>query len=147
LLYLTRLLSAQWIHGAATFAQAQAAGLPDPNGHLLEEYWRILEEVSEHIAVLTPLMLKTTAGSDWERGLALKLCILVSLTAAAELHRLLAHQHAESRLRCLDAVFEIVSITKTLKDDDYIFLDPILGVRGTPLSPHFMQDLSPLLLL
>ncbi|GBE82317.1 hypothetical protein BKA93DRAFT_891062 [Sparassis latifolia] len=109
-------------------------------GQWYDQYWHLLAEVSEHIAILSPSMLKSTAFRDRERGLTLKLCMLVSLTASAELHRLLASHHAESRLKCLDVVFEIVGITRGLKDDDYIFLDPILGICWTMVATIFNQE-------
>lgn len=76
-----------------------------------EEYFELLDDVSEQISTLTPTMLKTSFFHHREETLALKMCLIISLTAAAELHRLLAYQHPESRVRCVDVVFEIVAVS------------------------------------
>ena len=139
LLQRTRALSAQWTDLALNIGNPPYwSSESGPQDQWFGDYWSLLEEVSEHLANLTPSMLKATFFRHREHGLALKLCTIISLTAAAELHRLLSSQHVESRLKCLDKVFEIVGITRSLKDDDYIFLDPILGVSPLVLFPRRM---------
>ena len=65
---------------------------------------------------------------DPRHGVGLKVCMMIALAAELELHRLPATYHAESRQRVIDVVLEIVGLTKGFKDEDYVLLDPILGV-------------------
>lgn len=110
--------------------------MPAVQDEWYEEYWALMSDILSHLSLLSQSMLKSTFFLDREFGLGMKLCVIVALTASIELHRLLASYHPESRQKCLDAVFEIIGITKWLKDDDYIFLDPILGV-GYRLFSYF----------
>ena len=92
------------------------------------QYWETLEEVSMHVAILSPQMLKSTLCADPRHGVGLKVCMMIALAAELELHRLPATYHSESRQRVIDVVLEIVGLTKGFKDEDYVLLDPILGV-------------------
>ena len=93
-----------------------------------KQYWEALEDVSQHVAVLVPQMLKSTLCADPRHGVSLKVCMMIAMAAQLELHRLPATYHSESRQKVLDTVMEIVGITKGFKDEDYILMDPILGV-------------------
>ncbi|KAH9934758.1 uncharacterized protein B0H18DRAFT_1114616 [Fomitopsis serialis] len=105
-----------------------------------DDYWELMENVLEHISTLTVSTLKSSFGGQRELALALKMCTIVSLTAAAELHRLLAGHHPDSRTKCLNTALEIISITKELRDDDYHFLDPILGTCWSMIAALLDQQ-------
>ncbi|OCH95533.1 hypothetical protein OBBRIDRAFT_788083 [Obba rivulosa] len=105
---------------------------PNWSGPSMEGYWDVMDSIYQHIYTIKPLMLKATyipqTGPPMRRsGLNLKLCMIMSMTAAAELHSMLLEAHFESRQGCLDMVYAIVSLTSSIRDEDYIFLDPILG--------------------
>ncbi|KAF9805506.1 hypothetical protein IEO21_09019 [Rhodonia placenta] len=145
LLQASRQLSARWTEFIMSLGCMQDVTSPTTQMQWYEEYFELLDDVSEQISTLTPTMLKTSFFHHREETLALKMCLIISLTAAAELHRLLAYQHPESRVRCVDVVFEIVAITKGLQDDDYIFLDPILGTCWSMVATVLNQErISPL---
>ncbi|KAH9951341.1 hypothetical protein B0H21DRAFT_718585 [Amylocystis lapponica] len=136
LLHQTRAISAQWteliVNPQYTSSNTQDQWYTD--------YWNLMEEVSEHISSLNTSMLKATFFHHREHGLVLKLCLIITLTASAELHRLLANNHIESRLKCLDMVFEIVGISRSLQDDDYIFLDPVLGICWSMVASVLKEE-------
>ncbi len=92
------------------------------------QYWDTLEEVSQHVSLLVPQMLKSTLCADPRHGVSLKVCIMIALAAMVELHRLPATYHAESRQKVVDVVMEIVGLTRGFKEEDFVLLDPILGV-------------------
>lgn len=94
------------------------------------QYWETLDELSQHVALLTPQMLKSTLCADLKHGASLKVCMMIAMAAQIELHRLPAAYHAESRQKVLDVVLEIVGLSKGLTEDEYDLLDPILGVSG-----------------
>lgn len=92
------------------------------------QYWDTLEEVSQHVSILVPQMLKSTLCADPRHGVSLKVCMMIAMAAQVELHRLPATYHSESRQKVVDTVLEIVGLTKGFKDEDFVLLDPILGV-------------------
>ncbi|EMD38527.1 hypothetical protein CERSUDRAFT_113707 [Gelatoporia subvermispora B] len=108
----------------------------DWSGDSTEGYWDMITSADQHMCTLKPLMLratyeKTSSSLMRRSGLNLKLCMIISMTAAAELHSILMDTHLESRQSCLDMVYSIVRLTSSLRDEDYIFLDPILGTCWT----------------
>ncbi|PCH38214.1 hypothetical protein WOLCODRAFT_136105 [Wolfiporia cocos MD-104 SS10] len=140
LLQQTRRLSDRWTDLILNIGTAQYALTPNAQTQWYDDYWDLLEEVSDHIATLSPSMMKMSFYNQRGHALALKVCMIVSLTASAELHRLLAGHLPESRLKCIDTVFEIVSVTRGLKDEDYIFLDPILGTCWSMVATVINQE-------
>ncbi|EIW60448.1 uncharacterized protein TRAVEDRAFT_45698, partial [Trametes versicolor FP-101664 SS1] len=93
-----------------------------------ERYWPLLEEVSAHATTVEAEMLKATFYGDRAHGVALKFTLVVALASKAELHWLVHRDHPESMQRSLDTVMEVVGITRGFKDNDFILLDPLLGV-------------------
>ncbi|KAI0333053.1 hypothetical protein GY45DRAFT_1368584 [Cubamyces sp. BRFM 1775] len=95
----------------------------------LAEYWSLLEEVQLNLAAVNPALLRSSMQPE-ERGLthALKICIIVALTAEAALHHLAPRCHAESRQQCMSSVLKLTGIGKTMTAADYHGLDYMLGV-------------------
>lgn len=75
-----------------------------------EDYWELLEDTLEHNSVLTMNTLKATFGGNREMATVLKTCTVLSLTAATQLHHLLAGHHPESRTKCLGTALEVVNV-------------------------------------
>lgn len=95
-----------------------------------KQYWNTLEDATEHVAILEPQMLKATINTDPDprQGVSIKVCMIIGMAAKLELHRHPAPQHTDSRKKMLDIVLEIVRLTKDFKDEDFMMLDPVLGV-------------------
>ena len=82
-----------------------------------------------NLASMNPALLKASLNPALRSStLGLKICLIVTLTAEAELHHLAPPTHAESRQHCLNAVLKLVGIGKTFSAEDYDLLDPMLGV-------------------
>ncbi|KAI0738068.1 hypothetical protein C8Q80DRAFT_1339871 [Daedaleopsis nitida] len=95
----------------------------------LTDYWSLLEDVEVHLSIVNPTLLKaSTPGVELSPTPGLKICLIVALTAEAELHHLTPVSHAESRQHCLNAILKLVGIAKTFTANDYEMLDPLLGV-------------------
>lgn len=92
------------------------------------QYWETLEDVAMHVALLYPQMLQATLCADPRHGLCLKVGLIIALAAQVELHRMPGTYHSESRQKSLSVILEVISLTKGLKDEDYVMLEPILGV-------------------
>lgn len=116
-----------------TPATSQPSTHIGPSQSWYKEYWELLEEITQHLAAATTLMLKATIAADRHYGTTLKVCLIVSMAAQIELHRLSASHHLESRQKCIDVIQELVGLTEGIKDDDYVLLDPILGVSMSSL--------------
>ncbi|KAI9064366.1 hypothetical protein FKP32DRAFT_1626402 [Trametes sanguinea] len=122
LLIRTTELSRQW-------AELSAGGIFVPGRQAwFSQYWALLEEVSAHAANVEAEMLKATFNGDRAHGVALKFSQVVALSSKAELHWLVHRDHPESMQRSLDVVMEVVGITRSFKDNDFILLDPLLGL-------------------
>ncbi|KAJ3520271.1 hypothetical protein NM688_g9187 [Phlebia brevispora] len=104
------------------------------------QYWETLEEVSQHVGILVPQMLKSTLCSDPRHGVSLKVCMMIAMAAQLELYRLPATYHAESRQKVLDVVLEIVGLSKGFRDEDFALLDPILGSCWTVVATALSQE-------
>ncbi|KAH9901317.1 hypothetical protein C8Q73DRAFT_677464 [Cubamyces lactineus] len=120
LLVRTRNLAQEWATHQGVFAPGRPAWF--------ERYWPLLEEVSAHAAAVEAEMLKATFYGDRAHGVALKFSLVVALASKAELHWLVHRDHPESMQRSLDVVMEVVGITRSFKDNDFILLDPLLGL-------------------
>ena len=95
----------------------------------VEQYWPLLEELSAHATSVEGETLKATFYRERERAVALKFCLIIALAGKAQLHWLPHAHHAENAQRALDVVLEIVNVTRTFRDNEFLLLDPLLGVR------------------
>ncbi|KAJ7184479.1 hypothetical protein C8R46DRAFT_461311 [Mycena filopes] len=114
----TRRLTATWDgHG-----QGQS-----PGAVWFENYWKLIEQLNLHVASLNHANLRVSFIPDARTAeLTLKLCLIITTTALADLHGIFAPSHVESSRRYRDNVVEIVSISSTFTIDDCQYLDPIL---------------------
>ncbi|TFK47316.1 hypothetical protein OE88DRAFT_1738612 [Heliocybe sulcata] len=97
-----------------------------------EWYFDLVQRISNHIAILTPILLQhVVIGGDPEPLRATKLCLAMEHAAAAELYELLAATEPLYCGKSLTSALEVVQITSTFDDSDFHFLDPILGVCWT----------------
>lgn len=93
------------------------------------QYWESLEDSSRHVALLYPQMLQSSLLPDLEQHtICFKACLVVSLTAQIELHSMPGFYHPESRQKALSTTIEVIGLTKSWKEDDYIMLEPTLRV-------------------
>ena len=118
-------LSAEW---AAISSAGHGAMFSPARPEWFKAYWPQLEQLTSHIANLESEMLKATFYAEREVSVALKFCLVVSLSAKAQMHWLLHRDHEESAQRALDIVMEVVTVTRTIKDNEFLLLDPLLGV-------------------
>ncbi|KAI0336461.1 hypothetical protein GY45DRAFT_1342024 [Cubamyces sp. BRFM 1775] len=124
LLVRARNLASQW----ANLSTLPHGGIYSPaRPAWFEQYWPLLDEVSSHATAVEAEMLKATFYGDRAHGVALKFSLVVALATKAELHWLVHRDHPESMQRSLDVVMEVVGITRSFKDNDFILLDPLLG--------------------
>ncbi|KAI0721714.1 hypothetical protein C8T65DRAFT_630977 [Cerioporus squamosus] len=138
LLYLIRVheLVTRWEHiNTATprgmFSAARPAWFHD--------YWPLLEEVTSSASHIDGEMLKASFNGERPRAIALKFSLVIMLSAKAQLHWLVHRTHDESAQRALDTVMEVVSVTKTFKDNDFFLLDPLLGVCWSMVAKIMME--------
>ncbi|KAI0646986.1 hypothetical protein C8Q79DRAFT_1009139 [Trametes meyenii] len=131
LLVRTKELAHEW---AALSASAHGGVFAPGRPAWFARYWPLLEEVSAHAAGLEGEMLKATFYGDRAHGVALKFSAVVSLSSKAELHWLVHRDHPESMQRALDVVMEVVGITRSFKDNDFILLDPLLGICWSTIA-------------
>lgn len=118
-------LASQWATmGSMPFNPARPAWF--------DAYWPLLQEVTNHAANLDTEMLKMSMyQEEHHHTVALKFCLVVALSGKAHLHWLMHHSSPESAQRALDVVMEVVGITRTFKDPEFILLDPLLGVSAS----------------
>ncbi|EJF58013.1 hypothetical protein DICSQDRAFT_173382 [Dichomitus squalens LYAD-421 SS1] len=131
LFHRTRQLSAQLQNLPESPWEHQSSGGLRASGEStwLAEYWSLLEEVEMNLASVNPALLKASLNPDLRSSAhGLKICLIVTLTAEAELHHLAPETHAESRQHCLNAVLKLVGVGKTFSAEDYELLDPVLGL-------------------
>ncbi|KAI0748054.1 hypothetical protein C8Q80DRAFT_1169835 [Daedaleopsis nitida] len=119
----------QWQHLSESTGPFQPA-----RAHLMDLYWPLIDEFADHLSKLRPVMLKASFNMERENTVALKFCLVVSLSGLAQLHWLLHRTHAESRQSAIDVVMEVVGITRSFKDTDYILLDPLLGLAWAEVA-------------
>ena len=94
------------------------------------QYWATLEGTTQHVALLYPQMLQASLYPDPQHTLCLKICIIVSLAAQIELHRMPGTYHAESRQKSMCVIVEVIRLLRGLKEEDYAMLEPTLGVSS-----------------
>ena len=66
---------------------------------------------------------------DTHSARALKIAQMTALSALTDLHMALAPTVVDSRKSAVEAITQIVHMTSTFGEDDYIRLDPVLCVR------------------
>ncbi|RDX56839.1 hypothetical protein OH76DRAFT_1395982 [Lentinus brumalis] len=102
-------------------------------------YWPLLEEITSSCSHIDGEMLKASFYGERPRAIALKFSLVVMLSAKAQLHWLVHRTHDDSAQRALDTVMEVVSVTKTFKDNDFFLLDPLLGVCWSTVAKIMMD--------
>ena len=81
-----------------------------------------------NLASVNPALLKASLNPELRSStLGLKICLIVTLTAEAELHHLAPPAHAESRQHCLNAVLKLVG-------GDLSVIGTVLAAVGKILS-------------
>ncbi|EKM55428.1 uncharacterized protein PHACADRAFT_161409 [Phanerochaete carnosa HHB-10118-sp] len=103
-------------------------------------YWETLEEVTSHVALLYPQMLQASLCSDPQHALCLKVCLIIALAAQVDLHRMPGTYHLESRQKVLSVILDVIGLTKSLKDEDYAMLEPIIGICFTVIANAIRND-------
>ncbi|KAJ7272799.1 hypothetical protein C8J57DRAFT_259523 [Mycena rebaudengoi] len=106
-----------------------------------ERYWKLIEQIHSHIALLQPASLQVSFIPDYHNiGLALKHSTILALAALADLHAIFAPSHTESSRRYRDALTGIVSISSTLSSDDFQYLGPILSLCWTVATQGILEN-------
>ncbi|KAJ7230929.1 hypothetical protein C8J57DRAFT_188143 [Mycena rebaudengoi] len=91
---------------------------PSPPALWFERYWKLIEQIHSHIALLQPASLKVSFIPDYHNiGLVLKISTIFALAALADLHAIFAPSHPESSRRYRDA------LTETSEPDFVVVLD------------------------
>ncbi|KAJ7168569.1 hypothetical protein C8R46DRAFT_1092072 [Mycena filopes] len=94
-----------------------------------KRYWGLVDEVNSHINFLNTALMDVSCIPALQGAQpTLKVCMLHSQAALAELYALFAPSRLESRQKHLEAATEIVNISRGFADEDFDFLDPTLGV-------------------
>ncbi|KAI0741032.1 hypothetical protein C8Q76DRAFT_209651 [Earliella scabrosa] len=88
----------------------------------------LLQDVTTHAENLIAQILTMSSTVHRERSIALKYCLIVTLSAKAKVHWMLCDAEPNGSQLALDMVVKIVEITRTFADTDFIFLDPVLGL-------------------
>ncbi|KAJ7272877.1 hypothetical protein C8J57DRAFT_260916 [Mycena rebaudengoi] len=106
-----------------------------------ERYWKLIEQIHSHIALLQPASLQVSFIPDYHTiELALKLSTILALAALADLHSTFAPSHSESSRRYRDAITEIVSISSTFASDDFQYLSTILSLCWTVATQAILEN-------
>ncbi|KAJ7755482.1 hypothetical protein B0H16DRAFT_715617 [Mycena metata] len=94
-----------------------------------KRYWSLVDEIHSHINFLNTAVMDVSCIPALQGAQpTMKTCVLLSQAALAELHGLFAPSQVDSRQKHLEAVTEIINITRGFADKDYEFLDPTLGI-------------------
>lgn len=84
------------------------------------------------------------AEGDHDRCVSFRYSSIICLTTLAELYDTLARYHVslttQYRTKCSESLRRVVEQTRDQREDDFSFLDPLLGV-----SPRSVSHKSPLL--
>ena len=116
LLHECRRLMLRWQQLVLAMGTLAAQTALDDQTKWYEDYWEVLEDTLEHNSMLTMSTLKATFGGNREMATVLKTCTIISLTAATQLHHLLAGHHPESRTKCLSTALEVVNVSSCIAD-------------------------------
>ncbi|KIJ64537.1 hypothetical protein HYDPIDRAFT_40278 [Hydnomerulius pinastri MD-312] len=104
-------------------------------------YWSLIERLHKNLCSISQVHLRSTFDQqDHDTQLVLKFCVLVTSTALGDLHKHFASTNSESRRQCVDSAVEIVSVTSTLGDEDFDFLDPILSSCWSSTAKTLVQE-------
>ncbi|KAJ6507792.1 hypothetical protein C8R47DRAFT_58378 [Mycena vitilis] len=94
-----------------------------------KRYWSLISDTHAHIALLNTVLMDVSWIPALEGALpTLKTCLIMALAALAELYGLFAVSQPESRRGHRDAVRQIGDISRGFKEEEYEYLDPVLGV-------------------
>ncbi|KAJ7240570.1 hypothetical protein C8J57DRAFT_1478182 [Mycena rebaudengoi] len=116
---------------------------PSPPALWFDRYWKLIEQIHSHIALLQPASLKVSFIPEYHNvGLVLKLSTIFALAALADLHAIFAPSHPESSRRYRDALTEIVSISSTFSESsaDFQSLSPILSLCWTVATQAILEN-------
>ncbi|KAJ7272884.1 hypothetical protein C8J57DRAFT_261124 [Mycena rebaudengoi] len=106
-----------------------------------ERYWKLIEQIHSHIALLQPASLQVSFIPDYHNiELALKLSTILALAALADLHSTFAPSHSESSRRYRDAITEIVSISSTFASNDFQYLSTILSMCWAVATQAILEN-------
>ena len=94
---------------------------------------------ARHVALLYSQMMQACPDLD-AHILCLKTMLVIALTAQIELHSMPGFYHPESRQKALSTAIEVIGLTKSWREDDYIMLEPTLGVRTHISHPALVGD-------
>ncbi|KAJ6630204.1 hypothetical protein B0H10DRAFT_1939002 [Mycena sp. CBHHK59/15] len=107
----TRRLTSTWNNPESEQGQ-------NPSVCWLDEYWKLIEQIHEHLGRLKPAQLRVSFVPDSHiTDLGLKVCSIVSLAALADLHGIFAPSHAESSRRYRDTICWMVATKKILENE------------------------------
>ncbi|OBZ75707.1 hypothetical protein A0H81_04384 [Grifola frondosa] len=107
---------------------------------LCDDYWALLHEATDHIANLHPLIMRASFQHDDEYCIGLKICLIIALTASAELYRIAPKSHSDSRQKCLDVLQEIMGMYRISDDTFFIIMEPILGICWMILANVVLEE-------
>ncbi|KAJ7272916.1 hypothetical protein C8J57DRAFT_1596698, partial [Mycena rebaudengoi] len=129
----TRQLTSTWNGSASS---------PSPPTLWFDRYWKLIEQIHSHIALLQPASLKVSFIPDYRTiALALKLSTILALAALADLHATFAPSHPESSRRYRDAITEIHTFDAvTFTPGDFQFLTPILSLCWTVATQVIVEN-------
>ncbi|KAJ7272920.1 hypothetical protein C8J57DRAFT_262241 [Mycena rebaudengoi] len=128
----TRQLTSTWNGSASS---------PSPPTLWFDRYWKLIEQIHSHIALLQPAALKVSFIPDYHTvELALELSTILALAALADLHATFAPAHPKSSRHYHDTLIEIVGISSTFTSDDFQFLTPILSLCWTVATQGIVEN-------
>ncbi|KAJ7679137.1 hypothetical protein DFH06DRAFT_505709 [Mycena polygramma] len=94
-----------------------------------KRYWRLISDAHAHIALLNTVLMDVSWIPALQGALpTLKVSVIMALAALAELYGLFALSQPESRRGHRDAVRQIGDISRGFQEEEYEYLDPVLGV-------------------
>lgn len=96
-----------------------------------------LDSLTAHIALLQNRMAHFEKLKDDDRCVSYRYSSIICLTTLAEAYNQLAKSTYTSafsfiayRVKCSEALNGVVELTRSQRDDDFSFLDPLLGVSS-----------------
>ncbi|KAJ7272905.1 hypothetical protein C8J57DRAFT_1506484 [Mycena rebaudengoi] len=128
----TRQLTSTWDGSALS---------PSPPTLWFGRYWKLIEQIHSHIGRLQPAVLRVSLSANYySTELVLKLSMILTLAALADLHATFAPSHPESSRRYRDTLIEIVSVSSTFASDDFQSLTPILSLCWTVATQGILEN-------
>ncbi|KAJ7143296.1 hypothetical protein C8R43DRAFT_571516 [Mycena crocata] len=109
-----------------------------------KQYWSLIEDIHTHLIFVNTALIDVSCIPELQGAQpTLKICILMSLAALAELYGLFARSQADSRQKHREVVEKIIDITKGFSDGDYPFLDATLSICWYIASRRLYDDHDP----